>query len=44
MHKKKIIKKKEREKPTPTHTVGTAPQTKRKIGERCKIDTSNTNT
>ena len=31
MHKKK------RKKPTHTHTVGTAPQTKRKIVERCKI-------
>jgi len=38
----KTNKKKERQNPTHTHTVGTAPQTKRKIVERCTIDTSNT--
>jgi hypothetical protein len=29
--------KKREKKPKHTHTVGTAPQTKRKIVERCKI-------
>jgi hypothetical protein len=34
---KQKMHKKEREKtPTHSHTVGTAPQTKRKIVERCK--------
>ena len=37
--KHKMNKKREK-KPTHTHT----PQTKRKIVERCKMDTSNTNT
>jgi hypothetical protein len=37
MHKKE-------KKPTHAHTVGTASQTKRNIVERCKMDTSNTNT
>ena len=34
--KHKMNKKREK-KPTHTHTVGTAPKTKRKIVERCKI-------